>query len=182
MTLAKNHSNQMLLVALSVAATLAIAFANKASAQPISFRPPPAIATMEPIVGQATVIDGDTLEIHGKRIRLWGIDAPESSQICKDAAGQNYRCGQKTAFALADMIARRTVSCVPQDMDRYGRVVAECSIAGANVNQWLVRSGHAIAYAQFTRKFVQDEAAARAEKANLWAGTFQAPSEFRKQK
>lgn len=29
------------------------------------------------LAGQASVIDGDTLEIHGTRIRLWGIDAPE---------------------------------------------------------------------------------------------------------
>ena len=34
------------------------------------------------LIGQASVIDGDTLEIHGTRIRLWGIDAPESSQLC----------------------------------------------------------------------------------------------------
>jgi len=33
--------------------------------------------------GQASIIGGDTLEIHGTRIRLWGIDAPESSQLCR---------------------------------------------------------------------------------------------------
>jgi endonuclease YncB( thermonuclease family) len=35
------------------------------------------------LTGQASIIDGDTLEIHGTRIRLWGIDAPESSQLCR---------------------------------------------------------------------------------------------------
>jgi hypothetical protein len=37
------------------------------------------------MVWQASIIDGDTLEIHGTRIRLWGIDAPESNQLCRAA-------------------------------------------------------------------------------------------------
>jgi len=39
------------------------------------------------IQGFASVIDGDTIEIRGERIRLDAIDAPESSQLCLDAAG-----------------------------------------------------------------------------------------------
>jgi endonuclease YncB( thermonuclease family) len=37
-----------------------------------------ALALAADLTGQASVIDGDTLEIHGARIRLWGIDAPET--------------------------------------------------------------------------------------------------------
>lgn len=36
-------------------------------------------AAPAPLVGVASVIDGDTLEIRGVRVRLYGIDAPESS-------------------------------------------------------------------------------------------------------
>ena len=49
------------------------------------------------LTGQASIIDGDTLEIHGTRIRLWGIDAPESDQLCRNQDGEHYRCGQKAA-------------------------------------------------------------------------------------
>jgi len=70
------------------------------------------------IQGTASVIDGDTIEIHGERIRFDAIDAPESSQLCLDAAGKRYRCGQKSAFALADMIGR---SVVQEDEARLAR-------------------------------------------------------------
>ena len=46
-------------------------------------------ASAKSIEGRATVIDGDTIEIHGTRIRLNGIDAPESSQLCWTRPGRN---------------------------------------------------------------------------------------------
>ena len=70
------------------------------------------------IAGKASVIDGDTIEIHGQRIRLHGIDAPESGQSCV-ADGERWRCGQKAAFALADFIGRSPVRCDGQGTDRY---------------------------------------------------------------
>ncbi len=76
------------------------------------------------IIGVASVIDGDTIEIHGQRIRLFGIDVPESGQLCMRPMGERWRCGQQASFALADHIGRATVRCEPREMDRYGRVVA----------------------------------------------------------
>src|SRR5215213_11969999 len=67
--------------------------------------PSPTWAASELIAGRAAVIDGDTLEIRGERIRLFGIDAPESGQTCLDAKGQRYRCGKKAALVL-DATAR----------------------------------------------------------------------------
>ena len=104
----------------------------------------PALA--DPIVGQASVIDGDTLSVRGTRIRLHGIDAPESAQLCKDAAGIDYRCGQAAALALADQISKRLVTCEPRDTDRYGRVVSVCRADDEDLNAWMVRQGYAIAY------------------------------------
>ena len=50
----------------------------------------PAVALAD-MTGQATVIDGDTIDIHGTRIRLHGIDAPESGQLCH-IDGKRWRC------------------------------------------------------------------------------------------
>jgi|GEM_PF-2112141 len=80
-------------------------------------------AFADSFVGQASVIDGDTLEIHGTRIRLWGVDAPESTQLCRGEDSLQYRCGSKAANDLDAYIARRPVNCVPLSLDRtaHGR-------------------------------------------------------------
>lgn len=137
-------------------------------------------AFAETIAGRASVIDGDTLEIKGERIRLHGIDAPESAQLCQDAAGKEWRCGQKAANALADRIGNRRVSCRVTDTDRYGRSVAACSASGESLNAWLVSQGWAVAYRRYSLEFVGDEDAARSARAGIWAGKFQPPWEWRK--
>jgi hypothetical protein len=89
---------------------------------------PPSSAAPVIIAGRASVIDGDTLEIRGERIRLFGIDAPESGQTCLDAKGRSYRCGQKAALVLDARIGEGVVTCERKDSDRYGRVVALCRV------------------------------------------------------
>jgi hypothetical protein len=84
------------------------------------------------MIGQASVIDGDTLEIHGTRIRLWGTDAPESSRLGRNDDSVLYRCGAKSANELDAFIARRTVTCTPVSL---GRVLINAG-AGGNVPSW----------------------------------------------
>src|SRR6266478_6886541 len=88
-------------------------------------------------VGQASIIDGDTLQVHGTRIRLWGIDAPESSQLCRGPDSNLYRCGAKAANDLDSFIARRPVNCTPVAEDQYGRTVATCSVGSADIGDGL---------------------------------------------
>lgn len=132
--------------------------------------------------GRASVIDGDTIEVHGTRYRLHGIDAPESDQTCQDAAKRSYRCGQKAALALSDKIGTRPVTCITRDIDRYGRSVAVCHQGSVDLNRWMVVHGHAVAYARYSRDYVADEASAKAAKAGIWAGSFTQPDEHRRQK
>ena len=101
-------------------------------------------ALADDFVGQASVVDGDTLEIHGIRIRLWGIDAPESSQLCRGEDSLQYRCGAQAANDLDAFIARRPVNCSPVSLDLYGRTVATCSVSGTDLGEWLVRKGLAL--------------------------------------
>ena len=108
-------------------------------------------AAAQDIIGQATVLDGDTIEIHGQRVRLWGIDAPESDQLCRDSDSNLYRCGSVAALALADHIAGRVVTCLPRATDRYRRVVAVCMAGGVDLARWLVGAGLALDWPQYSR-------------------------------
>jgi len=72
------------------------------------------------------------------------------------------------------------VTCVEKDKDRYGRIVAVCSLAGLDLNQWLVQQGLAVAYLEYSRDYTADESKARAAKVGLWAGIFQMPWDYRK--
>jgi len=93
------------------------------------------------IVGVVSVIDGDTIEIHCRRIRLEGIDAPESKQTCiRDGATE--RCGQRAAFHLSDRISRLVVSCESTGIDCYGRTLAICNEGCDDLNGMMVRDGH----------------------------------------
>src|SRR4051795_10414694 len=109
----------------------------------------PGGALADDLVGQASVVDGDTLEIHGIRIRLWGIDAPESTQLCRGEDSLQYRCGAKSANDLDAFIARRPVSCHSRDLYRYGRTVPTCLVDEVDLGDWLVRNGFALDWPQY---------------------------------
>ena len=131
------------------------------------------------LVGMPTVIDGDTIEINGQRIRLHGIDAPESKQFCV-FGGKKYRCGQKAALALSDRIGKGTVACKAKDTDRYGRLIAICFKGQEDLNDWLVSEGLAIAYRYYSKDYVTHEARARSISVGLWAGDFIMPWDWRR--
>lgn len=141
----------------------------------------PAEARTALIVGQATVIDGDTIEVHGKRIRLFGIDAPESRQLCFDAQKRPWRCGAAAANELADFIARRPVSCREVDRDRYGRTVATCRVARVDLAGWLVGRGLALDWPRYGHgRYRAAQGRAKAALQGVWKGRFEAPWDWRR--
>ncbi|MGQ4273373.1 thermonuclease family protein [Terrihabitans sp. B22-R8] len=135
-----------------------------------------------PIIGRASVIDGDTIEIRGQRVRLWGIDTPEGQQTCRNEVGKTYRCGKEAADALDELLeAGRPTRCAPVNVDRYGRTVARCTAGRQDVADALVRRGLAVDYPAFSRgKYAPAERDARAAKRGLWRGTFLKPWEWRR--
>ena len=113
------------------------------------------------ISGVPSVTDGDTLRIGPERIRLHGIDAPESAQSCR-AGGKTWACGEVATRALRERIGRRPVECSERDRDRYGRIVAVCRVGGADLNAWMVAQGWAVAYRKYSTDYVSQETAAKA--------------------
>jgi endonuclease YncB( thermonuclease family) len=140
----------------------------------------PQYADAGEIVGRATVIDGDTIEIRGERLRLHGIDAPESAQWCLDGSAARYRCGQRAAFALADRIGAANVRCDLLERDRYDRHIARCFQGRVDLNQWMVLHGQAVAYRQYSTEYAPEEVRARGRRIGLWQGAFDLPWEWRR--
>ena len=138
----------------------------------------PRTASAPALSGRARVIDGDTIALRGERIRLFGIDAPESAQTCR-AAGAQWHCGERATRALAGRIGGSTVACEERDRDRYGRIVALCRAAGVDLNAWMVQSGLALAYRRFSSAYTGEERAARAARLGIWRGDFVAPWDWR---
>jgi endonuclease YncB( thermonuclease family) len=137
-------------------------------------------ALADDLTGQASIIDGDTLEIHGARIRLWGIDAPESSQFCRGEDSLLYKCGAKAANDLDAFIATRPVNCSPITLDRYGRTVAACSVEGVDLGDWLVRNGLALDWPQYSKgKYDAAQRDAEHSGRGMWAGSYVEPWLYR---
>jgi len=119
----------------------------------------------------ARVIDGDTIEVSGQRIRLHGIDTPEHKQTCK-REGEDWCCGVDATRALHDKIGEKPVRCEEQDRDRYRRIDAKCFFGDTDINEWLVLNGWAVAYTYYSYDYSRAEAFAKLERSGVWASEF----------
>ncbi len=125
--------------------------------------------------GNAIVLDGDTIMLSGRKIRLEGIDAPEFSQTCKAKSG-SYPCGREARKQLVALAKGGTVECSGWQDDKYGRFLGSCIVGQVDLNRQMVLSGWAVSYGDY----LAEEAAARKAGKGVWQGEFDRPSVWRK--
>ena len=133
--------------------------------------------------GNTFALDGDSLKVGGKQVRLFGLDAPEYSQTCFNEKNKEYACGQVSRNFLTNLAGGKQVECLYAEKDKYDRYLGKCSVDGISINQELVKNGMAIIY-NFTEsdeKMDELEAAAKKQKLGVWRGTFQKPKDYRKE-
>lgn len=119
------------------------------------------------IVGRARAVDGVTLEIAGRLIRLHGIAAPAAGSPCVTAHGPDH-CNLQAGFALAEILELHWITCVEHGATAIGIVLAVCHAGHYDINASMVRSGWATADNRVAPHYLPYETQARAERRGMW--------------
>ncbi len=128
--------------------------------------------------GQAEVVGPAMLSLAGKRIILYGIDAPVKGQPC-NAGGKTWDCSTASAKILLNLVGTQEITCEQRRIDHFGRVFAICKAGEVDINRALVEAGMAVALQKETTDYVAAEAAAKAKGIGIWRGPFMAPADYR---
>lgn len=139
-------------------------------------------ATAETISGAAWVVDGDTIDIGGERLRLMSIDAPALDQTCANRARATvWYCGQEAARALWDLVGQYSVTCETSGADYTGRWFADCSVPGMNIATWMAAHGWAVPNEGCVCEEIREWAGvARGKQVGIWGSDFAMPWDWRK--
>ena len=146
----------------------------------ISFSKADSIIDKYDFKGKVVVTDGDTLKAKKIKIRLHGIDAPESKQTCIANNKKPYPCGYRSTLFLKSLIVDNTVYCKGEQKDRYRRLIAVCYSGKVNLNSKMVEEGWAIAYRYYSNDYIFEEEIAKKNKKGIWQGDFIEPYAWRK--
>jgi endonuclease YncB( thermonuclease family) len=138
----------------------------------------PATAT-EVVVGPARVIDCDTADVGGVRVRLEGIDAPEKNQTCVNARGREWDCGRVASRRLQQLMTGAEVRCEGEEKDDYGRLLGTCSVGVQNINARMIRDGLAWAFVKYSSIYAGIEKEARQARRGVFEVVNLPPWEFR---
>ena len=128
--------------------------------------------------GKPRVIDGDTLEVRGQRIRLFGVDAPELGQPWRDAKDAEHDAGNAAKAALSSLIEGKRITVKALHEDQYKRLVAVVKVNGRDVARSLVIQGWAFA-APGSKRYRRIGQSARRRRRGFWKGQITMPWDYR---
>jgi endonuclease YncB( thermonuclease family) len=128
--------------------------------------------------GSAQVIGPAMLNLDGKRVLLWGVDAPVRGQPCY-AADKTWDCATASAKTLLNLVGDQEIVCETRRVDQFGRIFAVCKAGEVDINRALVEAGMAVTLPKETTDYLAAEAAAKAKGIGVWRGPFTAPADYR---
>lgn len=126
------------------------------------------------VEGPARVVDGDSVFVEGREVRMVGIDAPEGQQMCQKN-GRDWDCGEEARRQLQRLTAKNSVRCEGHEEDKHGRLLGTCYVGTTNLNKEMVAIGFAVSYG----KYKSDEQSAKQARLGLWGSEFQRPRDWR---
>ena len=132
------------------------------------------------IVGVSQVIKGDTINLSGRTVRLFGVASPDISQTCADRQGRGYRCGQQSASWLRNWLANNVLKCHILKEDKHGVLTGVCLLGPYDIGAAIVNAGWAIADTKQTQIYVNYQNQASTAKRGLWEGKFYTPWDWQK--
>jgi len=132
--------------------------------------------------GKIKVLDGDSIFVNKKEVRLYGLDAPEYSQTCFDKENQEYACGKNSRQFLYNLAHNKEGYCFYAKKDIYNRYLGKCFIENTSINQAILKNGMAVIYSfkNIERSFEILEKEARKKELGIWQGKFELPKDYRK--
>jgi endonuclease YncB( thermonuclease family) len=143
--------------------------------------PPPVVPFGEEhlwISGMPNVVDGDSLGIDGRLVRLAGIDAPEVDQLCY-IGNMPQRCGVESRAWLAAQVEDTRLDCRIHYPDGAQRLVSTCWRNGSEINGMAIREGMAVVWVGAPSPYEGMQTEARARRLGVWATDFRHPAEWR---
>tara|TARA_R110002020_G_scaffold36426_9_gene109554 strand:- start:2317 stop:2811 length:495 start_codon:yes stop_codon:yes gene_type:complete len=130
---------------------------------------------LPPVAGIGQASDGDSFRLGADRVRLLGLDAPELNQHCATSQDGRWPCGRVARDRMAGLLASGSLQCQPEGHDRYGRLLAHCTIDGSDLGAIMVAEGLAVA----AGGYAGEQASARQAGLGIWAGDFDNPADWR---
>jgi endonuclease YncB( thermonuclease family) len=137
------------------------------------------LAAAADLSGPARVLDGDTLDVAGQHVRLYGIDAPEVGQLCS-RRGMAWACGAAATELLRELIGEQHVACRTLEREPDGRIIGKCKVDWLDLGAEMVTRGFAIAVLQISRDYLQNYREARGKENGIFAGIFVEPAKWRR--
>jgi hypothetical protein len=116
-----------------------------------------------------------TFVVHGRSIRISGVLALARDATCRNAAEEDWPCGDVALEALRHFLLGRPVDCSFLAADKSDPLIAPCRVGRTDLGSWLLRQGWAKAMYRSSQPYRHAADDARCAGRGLWHGTDERP-------
>ena len=131
------------------------------------------------VFGSAKFISANLFYVGGRYVKLFGVDSPDSDQICSNMYGTAYNCGAESLSWIINEIDDDPIKCYLLKLDHNGKDTGICLWKDKDVGTMVVSAGWGVAKTDETDIYKPYEAKAQSDSLGLWQGSFYLPEDWR---